>query len=212
MNDQPAGRPRSATIGGVSHCLFLLKKSLSVGRYQSADKATDKTALASKLARGLMTLALGLMSVGAAQPGLAQSGIGDFQGNRHATRPQVAQASPLSGSWRLISMAGIEPGVPSQDVMLTADFAGDRLSGSGGCNRFIGRYQATGNQLSISPLASTERACEGFLMDQEFRYLTALQGAQRYEIDPQGNLMISYQNERESGELRFAPIAVRGLW
>ncbi len=169
-----------------------------------AYKATDKTALASRLARGLVVLALGLVSVGVGLPSLAQTGLGD--------RPQVAQANALSGRWRLVSMAGIEPGVPSQDMRLTAEFAGDRLSRFGGCNQFTGRYQATSSQLSVSPLASTQRACEGFLMSQEFRYLTALQGAQRYEIDAQGTLIVFYQNERESGELRFVPVAVRGLW
>ncbi len=170
---------------------------------KSSHTSTNKPALTSKLACGLAALAMGLTSVGIAHPALAQVSV---------ARPQVAQAPPLSGSWRLVSMAGIEPGVPSQDVRLTAEFVGDRLSGFGGCNQFTGRYQTIGSQLSISPLASTQRACESFLMDQEFRYLTALQGAQRYEIDPQGILIVSYQNERESGELRFAPIAVRGLW
>jgi heat shock protein HslJ len=170
----------------------------------SACKATDKTALESRLARGLVVLALGLVSVGVGLPSLAQPGLGD--------RPQVAQANALSGRWRLVSMAGIEPGVPSQDMRLTAEFVGDRLSGFGGCNQFTGRYQATSSQLSVSPLASTQRACEGFLMSQEFRYLTALQGAQRYEIEAQGTLIVFYQNERESGELRFVPVAVRGLW
>ncbi|GAB4156378.1 MAG: hypothetical protein Fur0046_36340 [Cyanobacteria bacterium J069] len=141
--------------------------------------------------------------VGAGLPVWARSPIRD--------RPQLAQAAELVGSWRLVSMAGIAPGVPSRDVMLTAEFAGDRLSGSGGCNRFMGPYQATGDQLAIGPLASTERACEAFLMSQEFRYLTALQGAQRYDLSP-NSLVIYYQNERESGELRFVPAAIRGLW
>jgi len=181
---------------------------------QSADEATGRAALAFRLARGLVALALGLVSVGVVRPGLAQTDLAqtDLAQTDLGDRPRVAQANPFSGRWRLVSMAGIEPGVPSQDMRLTAEFAGDRLSGFGGCNQFTGRYQATGSQLSVSPLASTQRACEGFLMSQEFRYLTALQGAQRYEIDAQGTLIVFYQNERESGELRFVPVAVRGLW
>lgn len=162
--------------------------------------------------QGLAALTLGLASVSVVQPAMARAGRDEFEADRAANRPQVAQARPLSGSWRLVSMAGIEPGVSSQDRRLTAEFAGDRPSGFGGCNQFTGRYQATGSQLSVSPLASTQRACESFLMDQEFRYLTALQGAQRYDIDAQGTLIVFYQNERESGELRFVPVAVRGLW
>jgi len=181
---------------------------------QSADEATGRAALAFRLARGLVALALGLVSVGVVRPGLAQTDLAqtDLAQTDLGDRPRVAQANPFSGRWRLVSMAGIEPGVPSQDMRLTAEFVGDRLSGFGGCNQFTGRYQATSSQLSVSPLASTQRACEGFLMSQEFRYLTALQGAQRYEIDAQGTLIVFYQNERESGELRFVPVAVRGLW
>jgi heat shock protein HslJ len=93
--------------------------------------------------------------------------------------------------------------VPPQTTELTADFSGDRISGSGGCNRFTGGFKTQGQQLSIGPLASTFMACEESVMTQETRYLTALQGAQRYEIDDQKQLTIVYQTEKTSGVLRF---------
>jgi heat shock protein HslJ len=102
--------------------------------------------------------------------------------------------------------------VPSQNIELTADFSDNRLSGSGGCNRFMGSYQTDGEQLSIGPLASTFKACEESLMNQEMRYLSALQGAQRYELNSQGYLTIAYQTAQESGVLRFVPQTVRALW
>lgn len=102
------------------------------------------------------------------------------------------------------------PMVPSDE--LTVDFAGDRVSGSGGCNRFMGGYEVKGKQLSIGTLASTRKACEQDKMGQESRYLTALQGAQRYEINDLGQLSIFYLTQQGSGVLRFTSRAVRGLW
>lgn len=127
--------------------------------------------------------------------------------------PAMAQSPSLSGNWRLTSMAETAlptPMVPSDE--LTVDFAGDRVSGSGGCNRFTGGYEVKGEQLSIRALASTKIACEPEKMSQEARYLTALQDAQRYEIDDQGQLSIFYQNKQGSGVLRFTSRTVQGLW
>jgi heat shock protein HslJ len=48
-------------------------------------------------------------------------------------------------------------------------------------------------------------------MTQEFKYLQALQGAQRYEVNNQG-LQIFYKTDQGSGVLRFVSQSVRGLW
>ncbi|MBE9227629.1 META domain-containing protein [Phormidium sp. LEGE 05292] len=126
---------------------------------------------------------------------------------------EMAQSSSLQGSWRLANMALLDlptPMVPSQE--LTADFSDGRISGSGGCNRFMGSYEIKGDRLTISPLASTFKACEEPIMTQESKYLKALQGAQRYELDDKGQLTIYYQTEQESGVLRFVSKNIRGLW
>lgn len=125
----------------------------------------------------------------------------------------MAQSSAIAGSWRLVSMgATASPTVPPQTTELTTNFEGDRISGSGGCNRFTGTYQTESNKLSIGALASTRMACEESMMNQETKYLTALQGAQRYEVNSQGELQIFYQTAQESGVLRFTSQTVRALW
>ncbi|XPM57975.2 MAG: META domain-containing protein [Leptolyngbya sp. IPPAS B-1204] len=140
---------------------------------------------------------------------------------KHGKRPTcigttsllMAQSTALAGNWRLANMTEDPtptPMVPAGE--LTVEFAGDRISGSGGCNRFTGSFNTEGNQLQVSPLASTFKACEQSIMDQETRYLTALQGAQRYELDDQGQLTIFYQTEQTSGVLRFTNQTVRGMW
>ena len=126
----------------------------------------------------------------------------------------IAQSSAaIQGNWRLANMT--QPGspmpmLPSTDI--TADFSGDRVTGSGGCNRFMGSYKTKGNnQLSISPLASTRKACEESLMTQESRFVKALKTAQRYKVNDQG-LQIFYKTEQGTGVLRFTSQNVRGLW
>lgn len=126
---------------------------------------------------------------------------------------QMAQASSLSGNWRLANMTSGDLPTPMLPVgELTVEFSGDRIGGSGGCNRFMGGYKVQGDELSIGPLASTFKACEQAIMTQETQYLAALQAAQRYEIDEQGHLTIFYQTEQGAGVLRYTAQTVRGLW
>lgn len=130
--------------------------------------------------------------------------------------PRLMAQSPrsINGSWRLINMTA--PGSPMPMLPLpqvpTADFAGDRLSGSGSCNRYTGDFSTSGSTLSVGPLATTFMSCEPAVMEQEQRFLTALQGAQRYEITDDGFLVISYQTEQGTGVLRFEAAGVRALW
>ncbi len=151
-----------------------------------------------------LALAAGFLSVIAA-PAIAQPSS--------SSASQMAQASALTGSWRLVNMGEVgSPAVVPQDNELTAEFADGRIAGSGGCNRFMGSYKAEAGTLTIDePLASTLMACEPPIASQETRYLRALEAAQRYEITNQG-LAIFYQTEQESGVLRFTSQNVRGLW
>lgn len=124
----------------------------------------------------------------------------------------MAQSPTLQGNWRLANMTEPPfptPMVPSTDQ--TIEFSGGRLSGSGGCNRFNGSYQTTGNQLKVGPLASTFKACEEGVMRQESTFLKALQAAERYEVDDNG-LQIYYKTDQGTGVLRFTSQTVRGLW
>lgn len=128
----------------------------------------------------------------------------------------IAQ-TPLSGSWKLVNMTAANsptPMLPVSEKVPIAEFTDGNISGSGGCNRFMGSYETKAGTLTISPLASTFMACEEPIMAQELKYLTALQGAQRYEVEP-GRLTIFYENEQGAGVLRFVSQnvePVRALW
>jgi heat shock protein HslJ len=65
----------------------------------------------------------------------------------------------------------------------TLAFAPDapRVSGSGGCNRISGAYEAAGDTLRFGPMAGTKMACvDG--MELERRFLAALASVARYRI------------------------------
>lgn len=60
---------------------------------------------------------------------------------------------------------------------------GDRVSGSGGCNRFTGPANAATGAVRIGPLASTRMACPGDAMQAEARFLSALERARGARLD-----------------------------
>lgn len=172
-------------------------------------------------AGSIMALVFGITgaTLAMANSAVANSAVANPTTAQHPsqnTQPlQMAQSSSLVGSWRLVNMTAADlptPMLPISSTELTAEFSGDRIAGSGGCNRFMGGYKLQDGNLNIGPLASTFMACEQAVMDQETKYLAALQAAQRYEIDDQGNLTIFYQTEQGSGVLRFVAQATKGLW
>ena len=67
---------------------------------------------------------------------------------------------------------------------ITLQFMTDRISGSGGCNRYFSSYQGKDGKLSIQSVASTKMFCaipEG-TMQQEQEYFKALQAVTKYHI------------------------------
>lgn len=61
---------------------------------------------------------------------------------------------------------------------ITFDSEG-KVYGDSGCNRFMGSYTVAGDTITIGPLASTMKYCEG-RMDAESRFLTKVQAAQAF--------------------------------
>lgn len=84
-------------------------------------------------------------------------------------------------SWVLESMGGK---AKEKDIMMTVQFTPDgKISGSGGCNRFMGEFTVTGQEMSIEPVGTTMMACEPEVMEQETSFLAALQGAKSFAVD-----------------------------
>jgi heat shock protein HslJ len=91
------------------------------------------------------------------------------------------RSTGLAGtSWRLVRI-GRKATAGEREV--TASFSEDgRLTGSGGCNRYMGGYAVSGESLTIEPLASTRMFCEPEVSDQEARFLATLQASTSWRI------------------------------
>lgn len=90
--------------------------------------------------------------------------------------------------WRV---EDIGPGGIVDASMITLDFGpGGRLAGRGGCNRYTASYDLGGEGLSIGPAATTMMACPPALMEQERRFLDALSRVSRFDIAPDGALLL----------------------
>jgi heat shock protein HslJ len=85
----------------------------------------------------------------------------------------------LAGSeWRPSFMSRAE--LPA-GVKIEVEFGPDgRITGSGGCNRFLGGYTVSGNHIKIGPLASTRKGCPG-LIKLEATFFATLQAADSFE-------------------------------
>ena len=109
--------------------------------------------------------------------------------------PQAQDAPPsVRGTvWQLQALQdGNSPSLiapPAQPPQLLLTSAGERLTGSGGCNRLIGGFQLNGEQLRFSRLGSTQMACSAEVMAFERRTLAALGQVRRWSIDKQNLLL-----------------------
>jgi heat shock protein HslJ len=90
-------------------------------------------------------------------------------------------AALTNTSWTAVSINGeaIAERAP------TIEFSGDRISGSGGCNRYFGGYEVTGAEtIVVRGVGATEMACEPReIMAREQAYFTALDAVRSYDHD-----------------------------
>lgn len=74
---------------------------------------------------------------------------------------------------------------------ITLAFEADgAVSGSGGCNRYVGQATLQGDRLIFAPLATTRMACSAALTAQETRYLKVLGEGGTVTFTPDGALAI----------------------
>lgn len=110
------------------------------------------------------------------------STLGACAGAGSGSAPETLWGS----EWRLQSIGG-QPALPQPAATLAFPQAG-QVAGQGACNRFFGTADIDRDRVTFGPLGSTRMACPGGASEQESRYLTALQKAQRYEV--QGDTLL----------------------
>jgi heat shock protein HslJ len=95
------------------------------------------------------------------------------------TAPTQNTAFNLLGSeWQLEDLGGVA--ADHGQATLTFPEAG-KIAGNGSCNRFFGSAEINGDAIKLSALGSTRMACPEAVMNQESKYLEALQAAERFE-------------------------------
>lgn len=116
-----------------------------------------------------------------------------------SVKPDV---SLTNNYWKLVELNGgaVSPGEGRELHMILK--GEDQVGGYAGCNQFTGSMTVTGDGLSVGPIASTRRMCQG-VMEQEDAFLQALESAQRYTISGE-DLAI----ENAYGEVTMRFIAV----
>ena len=95
-------------------------------------------------------------------------------------------------------------GRPVTSRQPTIEFSGDRISGSGSCNRYFGTYEVSGTEtIVLGGIGSTEMACELPLMTQEAAFFSALNAVRAYRRD--GDTLILSAVSGSQLVLRRAP-------
>jgi heat shock protein HslJ len=94
-----------------------------------------------------------------------------------AAKPAVFS---LTGSEWLLEDLGGSGVIDNAQATLSFPEAG-KVAGRGSCNRFFGPAQVSGDAVKMGPLGSTRMACVEAVMNQETKYLNALQAAERFE-------------------------------
>jgi heat shock protein HslJ len=113
-------------------------------------------------------------------------------------RPNSSDLDLTESEWTLEDLGSRRA---MDKVKATLAFStGGKVAGNGSCNRFFGSAQISKGTIKLGPLGSTRMACPEAVMDQEARYLKALEAAERYEVQDQ--ILLVYCKEFEK-PLRF---------
>lgn len=92
---------------------------------------------------------------------------------------------------------------PIPKTEITLQFMTDRISGSGGCNRYFSSYTEEKGRLSIGLVASTRMFCAipDKTMEQEQEYFKALQTVREYDISPNGQTLKLFYGDSKNNLL-----------
>lgn len=118
----------------------------------------------------------------------------ELDGQGHAGCGGDPNTLLTGGEWTVQTIDGA-PVIEQSEV--TIHFMEEwRVAGSASCNRFIGGYELTGEGLSFSQLGTTMMACEEHVSQQESRFLEILSAVIRFEISPEGRLVLHTLDQR----------------
>lgn len=115
---------------------------------------------------------------------------------------RLSAATLTDREWVLQEWSAGEPA--AAEPRMTLSYGDGRLAGSGGCNRYFTGIE-DGEQpgaIRLGPVGSTQMACPEDVMAAEQRFLTQLQGVQRFDF-LYGDLLLTYRDDAATGVMRF---------
>lgn len=130
-----------------------------------------------QVAAGLALLCLGVSGAHSAGSPVTRSG-----------ETVLPPAELAASAWQVENID--ERGIIDRSMVTLALDDDGRIAGSAGCNRYFGTLYVDGDVFTVSGIGSTRRACVAALMNQEQRFLRALEDAARYALDAVGRLEI----------------------
>ncbi len=106
--------------------------------------------------------------------------------------------------WVLTHFAANEPAPAEPGI--TLELQGDRVIGSGGCNRYFAAIEEgpTPGDVKLGPPGSTRRACPADIMALESRYLNTLGQVVKFGFSV-GRLVLSWREDGVMGGILFSP-------
>ena len=105
--------------------------------------------------------------------------------------PPAADALPaelLDAHWQVFEIEG-KPVLQSSRVSM-GFLDANRVAGSSSCNRYNASFVLVEGVVHVGPAAGTLMACAPESMQQERRFLDALAKVKRYELGPDGQLIL----------------------
>ena len=106
----------------------------------------------------------------------------------------AASARIVGPTWVVSTIGGSDTIAGSQPTMTFG--ADGQLNGTGGCNSYGGPYMLDGAAIDVGDLASTMMLCaDQSIGAQETAFFAALGGAQTWQVDDSGNLLLAGVSE-----------------
>jgi heat shock protein HslJ len=103
-------------------------------------------------------------------------------GSTASAQTQEAPLLDLLGTEWLLEDLGGSGVIDNAQATLSFPERG-KVAGNGSCNQFFGSVEITGDLVSFGTIGATRMQCADAVSDQELRYLTALQAADRMSVD-----------------------------
>ena len=122
---------------------------------------------------------------------------------RRQPRGTISVADLEGVTWMLEEISFGEPVKPEPSVTLRIEKG--QIVGSAGCNSYFAAYSSEGpEEIKIGPAGATRKACAPEIMEQETRYLNALQAVTSYSFLA-GDLALTYRQDDSLRTLILAP-------